>query len=125
MRAEHHITAERPITTTEAERLFAIGEPSLKNLSHVLRHQELWPDGFEWDYASCHSCAMGLAHQLWSLVDSPNSHVIARVFGMPPGLAGRIFGGNHTLCTYGTAYFPDVTPEMVADQIDAYLAEVR
>jgi len=126
MRAERSITAERSIETAEAERLFAIGEPSLKNLSHILRHRELWPKGQGWDYSNCVDCAMGLAHALWNeVIEYPGSHAMAGAFGMPQSVACRIFGGNEPLKTYGTAYYHNITPEMVAEKIDEYLAGVK
>ena len=44
-------------------------DPSLKNLSYILRHREWWPDGFEWDYRYCASCAIGLCEKLWGIID--------------------------------------------------------
>lgn len=110
----------------EVERLLAIGEPSLKSLSHVLRHPELWPAGFWWDYADCFKCGMGLAHALWKeTVDVPISPVMTKAFDIPWWKAERIFGGNYLVTTYGVINYDLVTPEMVADKIDEYLAAVK
>lgn len=109
----------------EVERLLAIGEPSLKSLSHVLRHQELWPAGFEWNYGGCDTCAMGLANNLWEEhIIYPDSGAMSRAFDINLSVAGRIFGGNDMFKTYGVDYYNKITPEMVADKIDEYLATV-
>lgn len=114
--------------STETDRLFReLDKPSLANLAYVLRHPETWPRGFVWNYSNCRSCAMGLAHRLWSRhVPSVGTHsgasVMARSFAMPFSIANRIF-----LKGWRARWFPmnvipfGVTPECVADQIDAYL----
>lgn len=131
---------------TETEKLFALDKPSLENLSYCLRHPETWPEGFIWDYRKCDQCAMGLAHNLWSVVPRTSnlrqvgSSIMARSFAMPYESAACIFYGtldwmptetNRT----GPWFWPgsyvtstisgDVTPEMVADQIDKHLASSK
>ena len=34
--------------------------PSVRGLIYVLRHRELWPEKFVWEYTNCVTCAMGL-----------------------------------------------------------------
>lgn len=129
-----------------------LDKPSLHALSYALRHPDTWPKGFVWDYKYCDDCAMGLAHALWankveqaSIQDGPT--IMARAFAMPYADARSIFLGNHgkaawlptkekaTTVTHGHLWwareevkrttktdYSAVTPEMVADQIDAYLA---
>jgi hypothetical protein len=95
-----------------------LDKPSLRGLNLVLRHRELWPVGFEWDYRSCPNCAMGLAQRLWKEIEFPVESYIAKAFGMSAASAQKIF------------YYADisrkilrknVTPEMIADDIEAYL----
>jgi hypothetical protein len=40
-------------------------EFSFPGLIFLLRHKELWPKGFEWDFMNCEQCAMGLVHKQW------------------------------------------------------------
>lgn len=125
----------------------SLGKPSLHGLSYALRHPETWPEGFVWDFARCDKCAMGLAYRLWtgkSPIDFENgndsaaannrkwSSYSARTFAMPLGEAERIFLNTEwtrqqrTFLGIPAGRTPsldleDVTPEMVADEIDRYL----
>lgn len=125
---------ETKSSRTETEKLFALDKPSLENLSYVLRHPDMWPEGFIWNFNHCDSCAMGLAHSLWSAIPSTNrdtgSSIMARSFAMPHEDANLIFmsaRGKKKILGFipSTPYNRDVTPEMVADQIDKYLATVK
>lgn len=138
---------------TETEALFGnLNKPSLTALSYVLRHPEMWPAGFTWDYTYCESCAMGLAHRLWNVAlprmgDSRmGASLMAKAFGLGYTPAMRIFYGagsrghlkvevvktglfgwgrplvRRRIVTIGNG---NVTPEMVADDIDRYLATVE
>lgn len=108
-------------------------KPSLQALSHALRHPETWPAGFEWDFNNCDTCAMELAHRLWDDIPetlrNDGALVMARNFQMPYRDAANIFmGDGDWVPSVGTgsgrmvADLDAVTPAMVADQIDAYLA---
>ena len=55
--------------------LLDLTKPSLKALSHILRHKELWPEGFKWYFGSCRSCAMGMAKILWEFKSTYPEHV--------------------------------------------------
>lgn len=90
--------------------------PSLPALSYVLRHREHWPRGFKFDYHTC--CAMDLAYELWRVFPS-TTQPVAAALGMPVEKAHHIF-----ICGNSWSGRPhsDITPEMVADQIDLYLA---
>jgi hypothetical protein len=99
------------VTPSESEALLDLSKPSLEALSYLLRHREMWPAGFEWDCTYCDQCAMGLADRLWSVYieevapdDFPSAAILID--------ANSIRGIK----------WCDVTPEMVADDIDAYLA---
>jgi len=123
---------------TETETLFRdLDKPSLHALSYALRHPDTWPQGFYWNYSDCDECAMGLAHCLWKSIPQPTDDSsrgttdMARTFHIPYSVADSIFyGGDWTprrtsghLWWKGTIMdFESVTPDMVADQIDAYLA---
>lgn len=106
----------------EAEQLLDLSRPSLRGLSFLLRHKELWPAGFVWDYGYCDSCAMGLARDLWG-VDIPGKGFftqIADAFGIGMENFYRIF--VEARFRRGLPELRDVTPAMVADDIDALLA---
>lgn len=134
---------EKPVTETTA--LFRdLDKPSLHGLSYALRHPDVWPEGFIWNYGNCDNCAMGLAHALWRS-SIPEMHrdsgcsIMARTFAMPYGKADSIFLGDldwipTKKITEGHLWwrehrtlsdFRRVTPEMVADQIDIYLASAE
>lgn len=87
----------------------ALDVPTLEGLSYMLRHKEMWPEGLEWNFSCRGGCAIGLGDRVWGicsvdgLIDSDADYETwCALF-----LAGR----------HGT-----VTPFMVADRIDAFLA---
>jgi len=88
------------------ERIYT-NKPSLQNLSYALRHREMWPKTFKWDYRSGNTCAIGLAAQLWGNADI--------LYNLPEKDFARI-SRNYIGMVYGRS------PEKVADSIDAYLA---
>jgi hypothetical protein len=127
---------ESDCETNEVTRLFAdLDKPSLHGLSYVLRHPETWPRGFKWDYQFCDTCAMGLAHHLWSdFVDEANVSEMARAFALPYSESNNIFQTNDDwapsrrvgfLWLRKAADWSAITPEMVADEIDRYLARAE
>lgn len=134
-------TLTKTTTNPEVKALLRdLNKPSLHALSYALRHPETWPADFVWSYTYCDQCAMGLAHVLWKSIPEVDSEdgasVMARSFAMPFGVAENIFlGKGDWIPTYttetGMLWWKEqhsrqnhnsVTPEMVADQIDAYLA---
>lgn len=125
--------------TPEECLLPSLDTPSLEGLSWMLRHPEKWPKTFEWYYGNCRTCAMGLANKLWGLTESESlveyMRVMPKALGIHGRSAERIFLGRYgkhiaswvpigvdprTGEEYGDSRF--ITPEMVADEIDAYLA---
>jgi hypothetical protein len=128
-------------TRNEKTALFGdLSKPSLHALSYVLRHPHTWPKNFYWDYNECENCAMGLAHLLWHSIPTATpkdgASIMAREFAVPFAVSRSIFlGGTWTpteVKMTGVLWwksekhsmdFDRVTPEMVADQIDAYLAK--
>lgn len=96
--------------------------PTLKDLSYLLRHREEWPEGFYWDYTNMGTCAAGLAEQKFNLhlPDDEYWTTLAEVFGITDTIA--IFVGaarKSTLPRHNLRSMRDVTPERVADVIDA------
>lgn len=97
--------------------------PSLEGLAYLLRHRELWPEGFEWAFDDCKTCAMGLlARKMgWDLSDSVNEFVklMASSLSMPHHAAYEIF------CEADHEDFDAVTPDIVALRIEFYLADAQ
>jgi hypothetical protein len=95
-------------------------KPSLERLSYVLRHKELWPEGFQWDFSVCVQCAMGMARDLWWKGETAGLTEISYKFDLayPDSKSMFLAPANKW---YGKS-MRAVTPNMVADRIDAYLA---
>ena len=95
----------------------------LKELSHLLRHKEEWPEGFVWNYSRKDSCAAGLADQKFNLQlreweDGTDIYwqELAAAFDISAIVVEEIF----IQAARGTHFsMRKVTPEMVADIIDA------
>src|SRR4051812_15081819 len=88
-----------------------LSKPSLQALAYILRHRELWPEGFRWEFTDCTKCAMGLAIRLWHIHDSPCTGTMCEYFPISRPEAHHLFlGYSH----------PSITPEMVADRIESY-----
>ena len=145
------MTAPITTATTEKQRLFGdLSKPSLVALSYCLRHPETWPEDFVWDYSKCQQCAMGLAHQLWSqaipaaVIKSNDSETIisllAKRFSMSytdardvffdatckrhvriTSVKTSLFWTASAVVSYKAAKLQDITPDMIADDIDAIL----
>lgn len=96
---------------------------TLEGLAYVLRHQELWPVGFKWDYGYCDTCAMGLATALWCpKVKYPGSSEVMRLLGTPR--SDHLKGIFVNLHKYVPKKFSSIGPEDVADALDRYLGKV-
>ncbi len=99
-------------------------EPSLANLATVLRDRSLWPKEFEWDYSGHIGCACGLGRSMWpgvqfnALLDRMSVKDFARIF-MDIGVTVDLLSDDAMLQR------KLVTPEQVADAIDAYLVGVK
>ncbi len=105
------------------EGLLDLTKPSLKALSHILRHKELWPEGFKWHFDGCHSCAMGMATILWKFRSYYPEHV-ANGFHMSLEDTRSLFcfeAPKIPKNKLGNAEPSKVSPGMVADWIDEYL----
>lgn len=105
-------------------------EPSLPNLSYVLRHKEYWPEGFEWDYRYPSSCAIGLCEELYgqrvSQLDGSLEISVGSVRGEGNSFSDIFCNTRETYRVFGFSLWPlvhsDITPEIVADRIDRWLA---
>jgi hypothetical protein len=101
---------------------FKISETvNLPDLAYVLRHREFWPRDFvAWDFGRCETCAIGLSFKLWPNILHLRSHattlekVLEKVFGIHLEDICKIFGQPSSV-------HRKVSPEDVADRIDAYL----
>lgn len=103
----------------EADSLVDLSKPDLRTLAVVLRNRLLWPPGFVWDYTNCKTCALGMAHQLWSHSIPGTTRPYAEgPLGLTDAEGLQIFVGLSE--TY--AGRKNVTPEMVADEIEVVLA---
>ena len=97
-----------------------LAAPTLEGLAYALRHREVWPEGFEWDYSLCETCAIGMARELWDStrnLDLPDIFNISVMFNISVDTAFDIFvwlGLDSTCAT--------ITPDYVAAAIDRYLA---
>jgi hypothetical protein len=92
-------------------------KPTIGALSFALRHPELWPADFHWDYSRCETCAMGLAKRMWPKhVEEAHVAGMVNAFGISDDAARRIFTGSYM---YYRAGFDPVQPEQVADALDA------
>jgi hypothetical protein len=81
---------------------------SFPGLIFLLRHRELWPKGFEWNFLNCHTCAMGLIHRQWlSPVDVFDLDDFIMIEGERPGLRRPFLHGSY-----------NKTPEQVADELE-------
>jgi hypothetical protein len=92
--------------------------PTLADLAIILRHREVWPEGFVWDYSTCQTCAMGLAEQLGVRCKAarwPTTQDMAVAFTIPRAVALYFFihGGGHV---------GRITPARVAAAIERHLA---
>ena len=94
---------------------------AVRKLSFILRNRALWPKGFEWDYRNCRDCAMGLAFEL-GMTSKRATLAMGGRFNMSIEDAQNIFiyAGQSTL----TKLMQDVTPEDIADLLDAYADRV-
>ena len=98
-------------TTGLVEAAPDLSKPTLEGLSWLLRHKEAWPPTHVWDFHQEASCAIGIARGHWGY------DAIRRIPGCTVLAMVRLF----SQLQYLPVQDKDVTPEMVADRIDAYL----
>lgn len=88
--------------------------PSLASLAHLLRHPEMWPPNFWWDAKDPNQNAIGLAYRYWR---GP--------YPWSDDAAEKVLMTHLADCSsgYKLRLMQNIGPAMVADAIDAYLAE--
>jgi hypothetical protein len=59
-----------------------LSKPSAAGLAYLLRHKELWPENFEFNYSSFGYCACGLAYRYWVQNKSDVGDIIHWVDGV-------------------------------------------
>lgn len=80
--------AANMLTSAELKKRIAekelLAKPSLKGLVYLLRHPQLWPEGFRWDWSRSESCAMGLAAKYWGgkVERHPYTYYMEEHFGL-------------------------------------------
>lgn len=86
-------------------------------LSRTLRDRSLWPPNFVWRYESCSCCAIGMSRRLWPELPGMSAlEEFATMLGLTAEQADDVFCGTATALRIERR---DVTPEMVADRLDA------
>jgi hypothetical protein len=97
-----------------------VNRPTIGALSFALRHKELWPADFHWDYTRCETCAMGLARRMWPQhVAEANLASMVAAFGIQHDTAAYLFTGSYYMRGALLGGFDPVQPEHVADALDA------
>lgn len=99
--------------------------PTPADLAALLRDRSRWPKGFVWNYVSGRTCAIGLANRHWH--GMAGSQVLAK---FNPYDRARIFIHLDSELEHDPRPwfwqrrrpYQGVTPEQVADAIDAYIA---
>jgi|SRR5882672_4744252 len=100
-----------------------LSNPTLQNLIYVLRHPDIWPEDFEWNYYSPSTCAMGLAYQLWpDHIGNTHSHTMAECFGMDHEDSWDIFM-DCKAGLFNTIMGRSPTAKQVANKLEKYLAK--
>lgn len=100
-----------------------LSKPSLRALSYLLKHPELWPKNFGWEYRYTWSCAIGLAFKYWNIEMKYNLGIAmnaAEVMEMSESDTNYIFfaGGSAPISL-------PIQPGMVASDIDYYIEHGR
>lgn len=100
-----------------------LAKPSLRALAYVLRRRETWPPGFNWYFSRCQQCALNMTCRLWAKSVLPAEYTVGTVqdmLGIDNDVANYLFG--YSVATRRGLQTWQVTPEMVADDIEGYLA---
>jgi hypothetical protein len=93
-----------------------LSKPSPAALAYILRHKELWPPGFEFDYSDCCYCAMGLADQLWQIPCGSGDYSVCRGTAVALGISHESAIHIFTLRQKRPGNF---TPEAIAADLEA------
>jgi hypothetical protein len=94
---------------------------TLAALRDLLRDESRWPEGFRFDYGDFETCAVGLAVRAGLVARSASRSAWGRAETIPPqafGISERTYW--NLFINGGTS---PITPGIIAQRIDAYLAE--
>ena len=94
-------------------------QPDGAYLVRVLREGPtgpLWPKGCEWNFANPCCCAIGIAGRIWDRF--MNAAYLGQALNLKFEVAADVFYGTFTPLTC-----EDITPAMVADALEAALAQ--
>ena len=111
---------------SEARRPQGPSAPTLAELAEILRNRSRWPEGFEWDFNDCRTCAMGLAKVLVDGAKGVEKWHIDHAERWAEGMFGldwrevRELFGVEVADRYEIAVC-EVTPEQVAMGIENWL----
>lgn len=97
----------------ERKEVIDLSRPSVRGLAYLLRHSELWPKGFEFNYLSQVTCAIGLAATYWHLRDF-TSVCTTEALGLSNGAARAIFMSR------SSSGFRGHSPLDIAETLDQY-----
>lgn len=101
----------------ELNRAPDLATPSLPALAYLLRHPDLWPEGFVWSFPHARFCAMGLAARFWEgtlFLPEPYTTWTRRTFELDFTTTDLLF-----VLSYADQ---EVTAANIAERIDRYLA---
>lgn len=93
-----------------------------RDLAALLRDRSRWPDGFEWDFYDCRTCAMGLSQKTWKPEREKNPTVAstAALIGISVEKAHEIFAARPSVVWYNNGPRRlGVTPEDIAADLEA------
>lgn len=69
-----------------------LSKPSSKGLAYLLRHKELWPKDFVFNFLDCDTCAMGLAQRTWpEVIKYASTGSVGKALGIEEPAALIIF----------------------------------
>lgn len=95
----------------ETEPALDLSKPSIPGLVFLLRHPQIWPEGFKFDFGHYTTCAVGLAHRYWAEeLDWPDSSRIGHSV-----LQERLGIGSWTAFV---AFLWKVNPTAIADYLE-------
>jgi hypothetical protein len=98
-----------------------LSNPSIPGLAYLLRHQELWPRGFKWNYRCVNHCAIGLATAQWEQLEKHGIYTTAN--RMDPEMRHHTI---HELFCHPLDVrhggWEATTPIIIADRLDRYVA---
>jgi len=91
--------------------------PSVPGLVYALRHREVWPENFKWNFLRNRSCAMGLACKLWREIPGPFPEDVGHFLNLKPEYSYKVFYGSDNF--YGNSCNSVyITPEIVANALE-------